>query len=206
MAVPKKSDSKPISKATFESRVKYVLILLAFLSLVGLYYLYDKVLVSYFKWNQIHLHSQQDRLVFALRLQALPLLTLLISVINVGVARCRSSGAKNPLTAGSDHAIALPLKMNQNTIEQFLLHLGNQIILATYLPEDKLKLLPLLAIYFFVGRLTFMIGYSINHNYRSFGFIMTFIPTVGAVGYNFYWAATLGLTSKLSSPSILGRG
>lgn len=204
MAAPKKTDkpAKSSSKPS-ETRTKAIHAVSAILTLVGLYYAYDRFAVPFFRWNNLHLHSMQDRLVFALRLQVLPLLTILIAIFNISRMRFRNPGAKNPLS-GNEHLIQVSLKIANNTIEQFLLHLGNQLILATYLPEDKLRLLPLLAIYFFLGRITFLIGYSMNHNYRAYGFLLTFIPTFGAIGYNIYFMATLGLTSRLSAPSIRG--
>lgn len=170
------------------------------LILVSLYYLYDLLLLPRLKWTSVHLHSQADRLVFALRLQLPGLLAVLIAVAYVIIKRV-TLGLYNPLSP-QDSAIDLQKRILANTIEQFILSAGNSLILATFLPEDKLKVLPFIAGTFLLGRLAFIIGYTLNEPTRSLGFALNIVPTLGAIVYNVYFLCTLGLTARLGSSSV----
>jgi hypothetical protein len=200
---PKKAD-KPTTRsgredpAARERRVSLILSVGAILTLVALYYGHELLVVPRLRLNQLHLHSLQDRVTYALRLQLPGLLALLISVLHVGSIRY-SGGQK---LSDNDSRLKLARRILTNTVEQLLLSAGSQIILATYLPEDRLKILPLIAVTFFVGRLTFLIGFLYAPHFRSFGFTLTIVPTIGALGYDLYFMLTLGLVSRLSSPSV----
>lgn len=199
---PKKSEkaaARPRDDAAArDRRTSLILSLSAVIALVGLYYGHELLVVPKLRLNQLHLHSLQDRLTFAIRLQLPGLLTLLISILHVSSVRYRG-GAK---LSNNDANLVLARSILSNTVEQLILSAGSQLILATYLPEDRLKILPLIAVTFLLGRLTFMAGFLVAPHLRSFGFTMTIIPTVGAMGYNLWFMATLGLVSRLSSPSV----
>ena len=176
----------------------YALSAAGFLTLVGLYYAHELLLVPRFRLNQLHLHSLQDRLTFALRLQIPGIFALLLSVLHVSLIRCRGG----PKLSNSDSGLQLANRILTNTLEQFVLSSVNQLILATYLAEERLKILPLISATFLLGRLSFLAGYLVAPHFRSFGMTVTLIPTVGATGYNIYFLLTTGLISRLSSPSV----
>ncbi|CAG2162927.1 unnamed protein product [Oppiella nova] len=77
-----------------------------------------------------------------------------------------------------------------NTLEQFLFNAVNQLILSTYLSESNLRLIPLLNLYFLIGRITYWIGYQIAPKYRTFGFTVTFWPSVAVFTLNAYFLLT----------------
>lgn len=188
------------SKGDQTLRLRIASNLIGVVVLIASYYLYNLFVVPRFKWTSVHLHSQSDRLVFALRLQLPGLISLLIAILYVIVKRT-TLGIYNPLTS-QDSALDLQKKILSNTIEQFILSSFNTIVLASFLPEDKLRVLPFIAASFFIGRLAFFIGYSLNEATRSIGFSITIIPTLGALVYNVYFLATQGLTAKLGSSSV----
>lgn len=198
---PKKSADKPASKpredvAARERRIGLLLVPAAVLVLVGLYYVNELVVVPKLRLNQLHVHSLQDRLTFSIRLLLPGLLTVVISVLHVDWIQLRG-GAKL-----SNNDTALLTANRIHAVGHFVASAVNLIILATYLPEDRLKVLPLMAVTFVIGRLTFMLSSLMAPHTRSFGLVMTVIPTLGALGYNLYFMATLGLSSRLASPSI----
>jgi MAPEG family len=81
------------------------------------------------------------------------------------------------LTQGSAKAKLLQAIL-QNTLEQTLLAFigyGAWVFLA---PADRIGLIIIFAAYFAIGRLLFTIGYSFGAIARSFGFTLTFYPTV----------------------------
>ena len=85
------------------------------------------------------------------------------------------------------------LRYLQNTIEQFLLYLFSLVILATYLSEENMHLVPLLVVVFSIARLLFAVGYSIDPHKQVVGFVMTFYPTIMVVTYCLYCLFMYGL-------------
>jgi MAPEG family protein len=122
-----------------------------------------------------------DRVVFALRVDIVPLLWLLAAIVNVGNRRFLSrddiqgAGFYPP-----SERLAIPVAILQNTLEQSVLAIGAYVILATLLIGEELIILPLLALLFCVGRLVFWAGYGSGAGQRAFGFVLTFFPTVAA--------------------------
>ena len=49
-----------------------------------------------------------------------------------------------------------------------------------------LKLIPIIAVLFAIGRVLFFIGYALRPSWREAGFIMTFVPIVGLYGLTTY--------------------
>lgn len=163
--------------------------------LAGIYYAWETVVVPRLRLNHLHVHSFADRIAFTLRHQLPGLVAIAASLIHVSLSRLLTL-AINPFS-GNEHVIEKANRILVNTIEHFILNAGNQLILATYLPENQLKLIPLLSATFFVGRLAFAIGYLKSPLYRTVGFQLTVVPTLAALGYNIYFAATLGYTHHL---------
>lgn len=203
---PKRSaESKPTTRSarnvsflTSTPRIGLILYGVGVLTLVGLYYSWELLVVPRLKLHQLHLHTVQDRLVFAVRNLLPGLVTLTAAWF--WLAFTRFSTGTNPLS-GNDHLVELQSRVLTNTLEQFVLSGVNQLILATYLPEDKLRLLPLVALSFVLGRILFVAGYIRSPAHRTLGLPLTLIPTVGMLGYNVWFAATLGLTHRLGSSS-----
>ncbi len=79
----------------------------------------------------------------------------------------------------------------QNSLEQFLINVFSQLALITYLTEQEtLKVIPLLNFLFFVGRITFWLGYP---KLRGFGISATLNVNVATVGYVIYKFITVQL-------------
>jgi hypothetical protein len=79
-----------------------------------------------------------------------------------------------------------PLKVKQailqNTLEQTLLACLAYAGVAAFTDSHWTTLLWVLPALFSIGRLTFALGYRAGAGARSFGFALTFYPTVGAYG------------------------
>ena len=131
------------------------------------------------------LPSTADRLAFTLRWQVLPLVTLFAAVLNVALRRYNSR-ASDPLSGKDQHIVKLPIQFLQNTLEQMVLHVIGQLILTTYLDTEHMKVIPLLAIIFVIGRVTFWFGYqsdNLNHTNRAFGFAMNIFTNAAVLFY-----------------------
>jgi len=141
------------------------------------------------EWNQLE---------FVLRYQVVGLLVLLLSIQRVAWTRLWTR-AINPL-AGYDYLVEKSTRILTNTLEQFLVSFVNQLILATWVSEDKLKFIPLINFYFLLGRICFMIGYHIDPKHRTFGFVVAGIPNVIMTGFNTYFLLTKSQSFLLDPP------
>lgn len=198
-----RADKSPKTDPQLSVNRKVVLIS----SLVGLVFL----TLTFYAFNTYglryvsvpHLHSLADRIVWTLRYQVLGLFALVWSLIHVSVSRAISP-AVNPLS-GHESVVEKSNKILTNTLEQFILNAINQLILSTYLSESNLRVIPLLNLYFLIGRITFWIGYQIAPKYRSFGFTVTFWPTLLIFGLNVYFLLTTNTNYLLDGGKPFGR-
>jgi len=169
------------------------------------------IITTYYAYNQLgfryvsipHLHSLTDRIVWTLRYQVLGLSAVVFALANVSITRALTQ-AINPL-AGHEGIVERANKILTNTLEQFVLNLMNQLILATYLSESNLRLIPLLNLYFLIGRITFWIGYQIAPKYRTFGFTLSFLPTLLVFTLNAYFLLTTNSNFLFDGGKPFGR-
>jgi len=151
---------------------------LAFLVLGNYVNLSGRVLDSQL-WDASYYH----RLEFTMRYQVLGAGWLAFSVCYV-IYRRMTTKAYDPTTARDHVSLTIAKNNLSNSVEQFLLSFFAQIIALSYLDEScVLKLIPLVNLYFIVGRIGFLVGYPI---YRDFGISLTFLPSFFLTLYNFY--------------------
>lgn len=105
--------------------------------------------------------------------------TLIFALLRVSLRRffhaADAPGAG--LSAPSD-GIRVPLAILQNTLEQVVLASIAYLAFAASAPAHLLPLLPLFAGLFLLGRLAFWIGYRHGATGRTFGYVLTFFPTL----------------------------
>ena len=77
--------------------------------------------------------------------------------------------------------LEINLRVTQNTLEQAFLAAVAWFGLAMTLVPERLTLIPVLAVLFAAGRLTFWIGYHFSPKARAFGFGLTALPTAIAL-------------------------
>lgn len=80
---------------------------------------------------------------------------------------------ENPLE-GREDVLQLEHNFAQNTLEQLTVFLVSTVVLATYLEGEELKIIPLNALVFTVGRIAFRVGYGVHPKYRGVGVWCTF--------------------------------
>ena len=126
-----------------------------------------------------------EKLLYAARYCTFPqALFLLFAIMRVGAKR-GSTGAENPL-AGKEHLLQTEKNVLANTVEQLLVFLFLVVTLTTYLEPSEMRIIPLYSLAFIVGRVLFMIGYSISPKHRSYGIAINFFTTFFFIGYIFY--------------------
>jgi len=121
-----------------------------------------------------------SRLEFAGRWLLAPATMLLLGIGAVAAGRFIVHEAMDGSRAPSSRTLEINLRYNRNTLEQLMLAAIAWMSLALVLPQDRLAVIPTLAILFVVGRIAFWIGYLIAPWARAFGFALTFYPTVAA--------------------------
>ncbi len=117
------------------------------------------------------------RLAFAAKWLVVPGLTLLVGI---GFTANRRFFTADAIDGGDSPALDITLRYNRNTLEQAVLAAVAWTGLALALPEERLWIIPELALLFAVGRATFWIGYVMAPWARAFGLGLTFYPTVAA--------------------------
>ncbi|XP_048415918.1 uncharacterized protein LOC125465937 isoform X2 [Stegostoma tigrinum] len=132
-----------------------------------------------------------SRMTFTLRCNVIAIAPVLFGVVIGSLSRLCST-AIDPLDTNV-RAVLIHQRYVGNSIEQFTLYFINMAVMATYLHQEHLKIIPILAGLFAVARLIYWITAGLGSAYRGFGFGLTFFPTLAMVAYNLYCMYELGL-------------
>ncbi|XP_059197480.1 transmembrane protein 79-like [Centropristis striata] len=83
------------------------------------------------------------------------------------------------------------------SLEQLLLYVLNLVVMATLLPQDQLKLVPILVAMFIFGRLVYWVSLNVCSSWRGFGSGLTLFPLIAMVALNLFLMYTLNLKEPL---------
>ena len=97
--------------------------------------------------------------------------------------RFTNPAAANPLS-GNEAAVAIANRILTNTVEQLVLFLPNLALFSILISKERLCLVPFVVAVFTVGRLVYLIGYTIHPQHRVFGFSWTFSSSMSIFWYN----------------------
>jgi hypothetical protein len=130
----------------------------------------------------VHSAAFADRMTLAVAAWLGPLVSLTVAIGAVANGRFFSDADIDGagLTAESPR-IRIRRAVLVNTAEQTLLAVPVYAAMAALLPARSLPAPLLLSAAFVLGRLTFAIGYRYGAAARSFGFALTFYPTVAGL-------------------------
>ncbi|KAL0962261.1 hypothetical protein UPYG_G00337780 [Umbra pygmaea] len=130
------------------------------------------------------------RLVYTLRCSFFAVIPLILGVLVLGVARLRYE-ALSPLYKGKVGEERWEVAVHRNyvgdSLSLFLLYFVQLAVMATYISQDWLKLVPLLTIVFAFGRLIYWVCASLGSSVRSVGFGLSFLPILVMLGANLYF-------------------
>lgn len=138
-----------------------------------------------------------DKLVYSLRCSFAPVVLLVVAIAMVGFGRVRNLSI-NPL-AGYDRLVAVQKNYLTNTVEQIITFCLLTLVLITYLTGEEMRLVPLYATAFVVGRVIFRIGYGIHPNHRAWGVWINFLSNYLIVGLIAYFMYTRGVFFQLDT-------
>lgn len=126
------------------------------------------------------------KLEFTVKYWLLPLIWFKVNIWLVIMKRIPSQ-AINPLS-GHENIVEPVRNILSNTLEQMIGSLVMQCSLISFLSKDEVvKVIPIINVLFFLGRITFWLGYP---RFRTFGFVMTDFPTTLGLGAAVYLCFT----------------
>ncbi|XP_048476373.1 transmembrane protein 79-like isoform X2 [Rhincodon typus] len=142
------------------------------------------------------------RLMYTLRCGVFATVPIIMGIIVYGLARCCSS-AVDPFGPRREE-VEIHLRFVTDSIHLFVLFFVNLMVLSTYLPQEVLKLLPLLTAFFALARLIYWVTFTISSSFRGFGYGLTFFPILGLVVVNLCYMFVLAPDKMFAtSPSEL---
>ncbi|XP_058475702.1 transmembrane protein 79-like [Solea solea] len=134
------------------------------------------------------LQSTPLRVIYTLRCSFFAILPILLGVLVQGLARLRFNELK-PLYQNSvlNKEVAVHWHYVNESLVLFLFYFLQLAVMATYISQELVKLVPLLTIIFVFGRLIYWLCLSLGSSVRGFGFGFSFFPILVMLGANFYF-------------------
>lgn len=130
-----------------------------------------------------HLTGYVQRAEYAIRHQTILVFWLLLNIFLVIGVRV-SKKAINPLIESTEKHATQIRNILTNSYEQIILSVLAQLAFCSFAtPTMVLKLIPLVNLVMFVGRVTFYAGYPM---FRTFGFMCSLLPNLMLISYNIY--------------------
>lgn len=130
------------------------------------------------------LPTMSARLVYTLRCGVFATFPIIIGLIVYGVSRlCFSS--LQPF-GELRREVDIHRRYVTQSVHLFILYFFNMAVLSTYLPQEALKLIPLLTALFALSRLLYWLAFAMGRSFRGFGFGLTFLPLVVMLLFNLY--------------------
>ncbi|XP_040910020.1 transmembrane protein 79-like [Toxotes jaculatrix] len=131
------------------------------------------------------------RVVYTLRCSFFATIPLLLGLVVHGVARLRYS-ALTPLYESKvvNREVAVHWHYVNQSLALFLFYFLQLTVMATYISQDLVKLVPLLTIIFVFGRLIYWLCLSLGSSFRALGFGFSFFPILVMLGANLYYVCS----------------
>lgn len=107
-----------------------------------------------------------------------PILSLILSILNMMFFRLHSPSDVDASLNEPTKESRIKQAIIQNTLEQSVIAIPIYIISGLYFPLNRLIIIPIASILFFIGRIIFMIGYTYGAPGRAIGFALTIIPSL----------------------------
>ncbi|KAJ0003409.1 hypothetical protein NQD34_008507 [Periophthalmus magnuspinnatus] len=137
------------------------------------------------------LDSAPLRVVYTLRCSMFAMIPIILGVLVQGVARLRY-GSLRPLYEGrqENRQVAVHGHFINESVGLFLFYFLQLAVMATYVSQNLVKLVPLLTIIFAFGRLIYWLCLSLRSTIRGFGFSFSFAPVLLMLGVNLYYVCS----------------
>ncbi|NXI46527.1 TMM79 protein, partial [Galbula dea] len=130
------------------------------------------------------LPSLSARLVYTLRCAAFATVPIVLGMVVSGISHLCSS-ALEP-SGELQQEVEIHHTYVSQSIQLFILYFFNMAVLVTYLPQELLKLIPLLTGLFAISRLLHWLSYATGRPLRAFGLSMSFLPLLAMLAWNLH--------------------
>jgi hypothetical protein len=107
----------------------------------------------------------------------LPTLCYIIGILRVAMLRLKTNNMINPLESNNNEKFLIAKQYLSNTTEQLLFATITYYLICFSLPYYLIYISIVLSVYFFIGRILFMLGYK-KLFVRILGFTLTFHSNV----------------------------
>jgi uncharacterized membrane protein YecN with MAPEG domain len=133
---------------------------------------------AWFLWPDVApIDAPMDRLVYAVKLIALPALVVAVAVIFC-LRLFDAEGAEDPFSGSESHRFAINSRVLTNTAEQTLIFIPMLLALSVSIDPADTRVLPIATALWVTGRILFWAGYHMNSNWRAVGFDWTFYTSL----------------------------
>ncbi|XP_033836666.1 transmembrane protein 79-like [Periophthalmus magnuspinnatus] len=150
------------------------------------------------------------RLVYTLRCCVFASLPVALGYLVLGVSRFRSGEVQSLCETEGCGSVGLKRTgINDVSVHRgfvsdsthlFLLYFLQLAVMATYLSQEQLKLVPLLTLLFCLGRLVYWVAAMFQSSIRAFGFGLSFLPSLAMIAANLYFLVTMEMSGGAFSP------
>lgn len=134
------------------------------------------------------LESAPLRVLYTLRCAFFATIPIMLGVVVQGVARLRYS-VLEPLYQSNlvNMEVVVHWHYVNESLGLFLFYFLQLAVMATYVSQELIKLVPLLTIIFVFGRLIYWLCLSLGSSIRGLGFGFSFFPILVMLGTNLYF-------------------
>ncbi|XP_075758822.1 uncharacterized protein LOC142818994 [Pelodiscus sinensis] len=143
-----------------------------------------------------------SRVAFALRCLLIAVVPIALGVV-FGALATLCSVAIGPLDPQPPSSLLHRLHVT-GSVEQLVIFCLNAVVLATFLAQEHLRLIPTLAGLFSFGRCCYWISLHVGGAYRGFGFGLSFFPVLAMTIYNLFCLYDLGFAFLVTPPPAGG--
>nr|XP_057908921.1 transmembrane protein 79 isoform X2 [Doryrhamphus excisus]XP_057908922.1 transmembrane protein 79 isoform X2 [Doryrhamphus excisus]XP_057908923.1 transmembrane protein 79 isoform X2 [Doryrhamphus excisus] len=142
------------------------------------------------------------RLVYTLRCSVIAATPVILGWLVLGISRLRF-GIVQPLFKEEQQLQEVKLHRGfmSDSVTLFLLYFLQLVVMAMYLSQEQLKLVPLLTIIFAIGRLAYWVAAAFGSSIRGFGFGLSFLPILVMMVANMVFIFTMEPSALIFSLS-----
>ncbi|XP_005411725.1 PREDICTED: transmembrane protein 79 [Chinchilla lanigera] len=140
---------------------------------------------AFLPFDAPRLPTMSSRLVYTLRCGVFATLPIVLGLLVYGLSLLCFS-ALHPF-GEPRREVEIHRQYVAQSVQLFILYFFNLAVLSTYLPQDTLKLLPLLTGLFAISRLIYWLSFAVGRSFRGFGYGLTFLPLLAMLVWNLYY-------------------
>ncbi|XP_035465040.1 transmembrane protein 79 isoform X2 [Scophthalmus maximus] len=142
------------------------------------------------------------RLIYTLRCSVFAATPVVLGWLVLGVTRLRS-GVLRPqfeeVKEAELHKVTVHRRFVSDSSSLFLIYFLQLVVMAMYLSQEHLKLVPLLTVVFAFGRLVYWVAAAFGSSIRGFGFGLSFLPSLAMMVANVYFIITVEAAGSVFS-------